>query len=253
LDVRERIDQLDGRGYVVLDAITFDNRRSASLAEACACVAIDGKTYWLKSKSQQGLVSELISGRLAAVTRAGPGAQVLHVTPEVRPRDGSCDHIDGIVMGSEDEDGTVNSKDLGQLLLDGRFDGDLTNPQSRALVVAFQTWLGVGDAQVLVRLTDGVVMSIDHGDAFGNVEDRTDPPLVIAPIPGVADGHGSSPGLVAQAAKTIEGVSERMIAEAVAQVPIGERWKSPVDRRAKIAEYLIYRQPKVRSAMAAWR
>ncbi len=62
-------------------------------------------------------------------------------------------------MGPEDLPNTVNARELQPFMARAQFDPGAIDARSRALVVAFQTWLGVQDEQVLIRLTDGRVSS----------------------------------------------------------------------------------------------
>src|SRR5712691_9442470 len=103
MTVRE-LEQLDTEGYVVLDAITHSRPPPAgSHASPHEFVAIDGRTYWNKRNAQQGLVAELVAGRLGAQTGAAPMARVVRTTPEVMPHDGSANHLLGIGVGVEDQ------------------------------------------------------------------------------------------------------------------------------------------------------
>jgi len=226
---------------------------SASHSRPNALVGIDGKTYWAKGNVQQGLVAELIAGRLAAHVGAGPAAQIIRVTPEILPGDGSCNHLLGVVVGSADQHGMVNARDLAPLLAGGTFDPGAIDPSYRARVVAFHTWLGVGDAQVLVSMTDGKVMSIDHGECFGNVPDPADAPGVITvDIPGVDVNVGRESKHVLPAVDRIEAVPEEDILRAVACIPAGAEWRSPSDRRLAIGRWLCQRKGMLRGVMTAW-
>lgn len=248
-DVRQRLEVLDRRGYTVFDAITFDNRQSQTLSRTCVFVCSNGKSYWAKAASQQGLVAELICGRLANKLHSAPGVAVIRVTADARPPTGDCDHIDGVVFGSHDMPSAENARDIGQQVAAG---GGLlpVDALSRARVVAFQTWIGVADAQVLVRLTDGRLFSLDHGDAFGAPLPSGSPSLQITDIPGVDRMVGQTHANTA--ASEIEAMTDEDIVQAVSMVPIGPAWRSDLDRRVEIATFLIDRRPLVRQALRSW-
>jgi len=118
--------------------------------------------------------------------------------------------------------------------------------------VVFQTWLGVGDAQVLVHLTRGTVSSIDHGDCFGSTAANAAPAVVVTGIPGIADEVGRDAAFVTSAVQTIEALTDRDILEAVSCIPAGEPWRSPAERRLEIANWLLYRRERLQEVMQAW-
>ncbi len=242
---------LDARGYEVREALSWEGRKSVSHSSAHTFMCVDGKTYWVKGTAQQGLVAELICGRLAARVGAGPLARIIRVTPEATPADGSADHLLGVVVGSEDEQNVVNSRDL-QKLTPGEFEARLVDAKARALVVAFQTWIGLGDVQVLINLKSGKIRSIDHGDCFTATQQPADPSLTVLPITGVPNGLGSDPTSVASAAGLIEAVTDQQILEAVSGIPIGATWRGPVARRLEIASWLAARRGKVRGVISKW-
>jgi hypothetical protein len=183
LDITKRIEELERDGYQVLEAMNFGGRSTTTHSRSCTFVCVDGKTYWLKSTAQQGLVAELICGRLAAIAHAGPASRVVRLTPEALPSRDECSHLAGVVFGSLDMPNAENARDIGLITAGGRLDPKVIDPVARAKVVAFQTWLGVGDAQVLVRPTDGQVFSFDHGDAFSDTSNRSDPVVIVTDIP----------------------------------------------------------------------
>ena len=250
------LENRDRAGYTVLEALTaasFAGRpRSSpsSHAQPSAYVCVDGRTYWLKGRAQQGLVAELITGRLAAAVGAGPMARIIRLT-EPALADDSDRHLLGVVLGSEDRPGTVNAKDLAPAA-----DGSSAvpvDPATRALVVAFQTWLDLGDAQVLVGMTDGRVMSIDHGDCFGRVSQPAAPPEVrITNIPGVKPEVGQEAAYVVAALAKIEAVTDDEILRAVTQIPSGDAWNSPADRRLRIGGWVAERRGTLRGVMESW-
>jgi hypothetical protein len=145
-----------------------------------------------------------------------------------------------------------NAPDIGLITAGGKLDPSVIDPVARSKVIAFQTWLGVGDAQVLVRPTDGQVFSFDHGDAFGNTSDRADPQVVVTDIPGVDASVGRRPGDMSVAVLSIEAITDEQIVRAVSGIPHGDPWRSPVTRRAEIVEYLIHRRSRIREVMTNW-
>jgi hypothetical protein len=214
---------------------------------------VDGKTYWLKRNVQQGLVAELIAGRLAASVGAGPLSRIIRLTEDSMCPDGSEKCLLGIVVGSEDQPGTVNARDLAPLHASGQVPVGLIDPGTRARVVVFQTWLGLGDSQVLVGMANGRVLSIDHGDCFGNLADPGAAPTpVITDIPGVGTDVGQQSVHVLAALDRIESVTDDDILKAIAQIPSGDTWQSPADRRLAIGRWLAERRTAMRGVMASW-
>jgi hypothetical protein len=75
---------LDEAGYTVLEALSYvraPEKASAFTPHLFTCV--DGRHYWIKAAGQEGLVAEVIAGRLAKLVNAGPEARITRVTPEV--------------------------------------------------------------------------------------------------------------------------------------------------------------------------
>lgn len=248
-----RLHGRDREGYVVVEAITRGTApQSPTWAQPCTFVCIDGKTYWVKASAQQGLVAELIAGRLAARTGAGPNARIIRVSEEIIPLNDPSAKLVGIVVGSEDQPETVNARSLQPLIQSGEFQPGSIDAMTRVRVIAFQTWIGASDAQVLVRLTDGVVMSIDHGDCFGATTAKSDPVTVLTHIPGVARTLGKDLFTVEEALRRVEAVTDSDLIEAVTQIPCGNHWRSPVSRRIEIAEWLAHRRDRLREVMQVW-
>lgn len=74
---------LDADGYTVLEAVSYDRpppRPSHATPHAFVCV--DGNTYWVKRGAQQGLMAELLAGRLGKASGSAPPAQIVRVVPE---------------------------------------------------------------------------------------------------------------------------------------------------------------------------
>lgn len=249
---KDELIRVDQRGYTVLEAITPGMRTSATHSNPHTFVGIDGKTYWIKGRVQQGLVAELIAGRLTSRLGVGPAARILRVLPTVLAAASAPAELEGIVCGSEDAADTVNARELSQFIADGTFAPNLVDASSRARVIAFHSWLGMGDAQVLVRLTDGTVFSIDHGDCFGDVATLVDPTPIVVDIPGVDAAVGKDRSLIRSAVQRIERLTDREILDAVAGIPGGDPWRSPVERRHGIACWLGHRRDRLGGVMDAW-
>src|SRR5262249_2939597 len=161
---------LDKERYELLDAITPEGRNSGgTLSNAHTYVCIDGKTYWVKGIAQRGLGFELIASRLAAKLGIGPKVEIVHLHPGIIPNNDHNHFPSEICMGSEDLKGTENTKKLQELLNNGQFKPQSVDGASRARVIVFQSWMGVGDEQALVNLTTGYVYCIDNGDCFANL------------------------------------------------------------------------------------
>jgi hypothetical protein len=245
--------RLDAKGYSTLRAVTPDRPSPGnSLARPHSFVCSNGRAYWLKIDSQQGLASELIAGRLASKLDVGPSAAVVQVDPQALPKDGSANHLQGTVVGTQDIPNTVNNKDLQPFMQNGSFDPKMIDQASRAAVVVFQTWIGShGDGQVLVDLTTGRVSTIDHGDCFGALA-AGDPTVQVTDIPGVGVDVGRKGSLTEPAIQRIEALSDHELLEAVARVPNDPPWKADESRRLEIARWLATRRDKLRSVITAW-
>lgn len=250
----DELSKLDFPGYTVVEAITHGGLpTSATHARPTAFVCLDGKTYWLKAKAQQGLVAELIAGRLAVRCQAGPLARIVRVTKEAVESVPDADHLQGVVVGIEDIKGAVNARDLKPFKISGEFQPEMLDAASRARVIAFQTWIGVQDNQVLIQLANGFIHSIDHGDAFGDTSADTDPSIVVTKIPDVPDDLGKGTEDVSAAVDRIEAITDGALLQDVANVPGGEDpWRSPADRRLRIAEWLAFRRGRLREVMETW-
>lgn len=251
---RALLQAIDAQGYEQIDAVAAAPRfaHSASLANPKAFICTDGTTYWLKKDAQYGLMSELVGCRLAAIVGAGPSAKIINVPPEALPNDGSAARWQGLAVGVEDRPDTVNSKDLQQLINVGQAQAGRIVAADRALVVSFQTWIGVDDAQLLVSLTTGTLMSIDYGACFNPAVELTDPVLVIAHIPGIDDAIGRDAGHIRSAVDRIEAVTDQDILEALARMPTDSVWQSTIERRLAVGRWLCHRRARLRGVMQAW-
>jgi hypothetical protein len=223
-----------------------------SLASPHRFVCSDSRTYWTKRRTQaRALGVELIAGRLAHLIEVGPNARPVIVPPEALPSDHSADHCEGLCVGVVAVPRTVNTKDLPQFLAGGGvFDLDMLNAASRARVAAFRAWIGAGDAQALIQLQTGILLSIDHGDALNVALTTVDPQMVT--VPGVADDVGRDARLARVTIELIENVPDREVIRAVADVPDDPDWGLSIEDRLEIAEWLADRRGKIGEVMSKW-
>lgn len=235
---------------------------SDSLANPHAFVCSDGRVYWVKREAQQGLSAELIAGRLARTTGTGPDARVVHVSEDALPWH---DHqlatdlsgrLTGVCVGIADVPAAANfKKELPQLLGGRTLKPSEVDAASRALVVAFHTWLHVRDTQALITLPDGRLHSADHGDCFGDLSTRN-PSLVAMKLPCVQDESniGRQAALVEAAADAIEAVTDEQLLRATSRIPDTDSpaWNASQSRRLEVARWLSDRRGKVREVLLNW-
>ena len=87
-----------------MESIGYDRPPpGGSHATPHAFVCVDGNTYWIKRKAQQGLVAELVAGRLGAIVGATAPGVIANVVPEAMPADNPPNHLLGLGVGSRDE------------------------------------------------------------------------------------------------------------------------------------------------------
>lgn len=245
----DALEKLDNQGVTIHWAIQYGEPPPiSSHASPHSFVCRNGKVYWVKATAQNGLAAELIAGRLAKLAGAGPDAQVIYVSIGIVPQ--AAQHLVGIVVGIEEQRGTINARQLQQLVTQGLGAG-LADASSRARVVCFQSWIGVSDSQVLVNPTHGLVYSIDHGAAFGNL-DPQEPVVVVTQIPGISDDLGRSRADVDSALKTIERISDADILGVVSCIPEEVAWNADRGRRLQIANWLASRRGQLRKVMSTW-
>jgi len=147
----------------------------------------------------------------------------------------------------------ANARTWIPILGSSRFSTDLIDPLERAKVVAFQTWVGAEDAQVLVDFLDRKLLSIDHGGCFAQVERLPDRLNVVAiDIPGTDPNIGRQIDLVEEAVSQIESISDQDLLEAVSCIPEGVIWNASADRRLAIAAWLAYRRDCLRATLIEW-
>jgi hypothetical protein len=134
-----------------------------------------------------------------------------------------------------------------------RFSANLIDPLERAKVVAFQTWMGAEDAQVLVDFLDRKLLSIDHGGCFAQIDRLTGRLDVVATvIPGTDPSIGRQIDLVEEAVYQIESICDQDLLEVVSCIPEGARWDAGIDRRLAIGAWLAHRRDHLRPALMEW-
>lgn len=208
-------------------------------------ICSDGHAYWVKSSVQDGLIAELVAGRIAAYLNAGPDANVIIVDEALgaylTPPDS------GYMVGIRDVSDAVNARDvhtLGVPHLLGMIDG-----ASMARVIAFQTWLGILDNQLMI-LPDGTVVSIDHGACFD--ERSMLNPMMVRFVPGVYFGVAKKREYLEPVIRQIEAFTIDNLITAVSRVPEDVRWNSSPDRCVKIIRFLEARKTQVRAVLEGW-
>ena len=209
---------------------------------------MDGRKYWIKSIGQQGLLPELVAGRLAKLTGSGPDAQVISVSAQAAQ--GSLSRLQGLCVGILDIPSSVNLRDIPAQTLEP----SKVNLLRLALVFAFQTWIGVGDTQGLIRMTDGHFFTLDHGDCFSDSAISNVLPHAPVFIPEAAHlyPHIKTRTALEPAITRIEQVTDRQILESVARVPSGPAWKSDPDRRLRVGQWLQSRRASLRGTLEQW-
>jgi hypothetical protein len=255
----DHLSQLDADGYPTLDAIAPAPYPPSmnTLSKPAAFICVDGRTYWCKGNTpnaqvQQGLMAELIAGRLASLVSIGGPCRVVRVLPQLLPADGSLNHLAGVVVGTQHHDGMEHVRNLAPFIGAGTFAAGSVDASSRARTIAFQSWIGAGDAQLMMSLTTGKMVSIDHGDCFSNLDLSVALSPVLVDIPGVGIEVGKDMTLMDTAVGAIEALDDQLILEAVSCVPSGDAWNSDAARRLEVAEWLAVRKGTLRGAMEGW-
>lgn len=120
---------------------------------------------------------------------------------------------------------------------------------SWARVVAFQTWLYAGDPQAVIRATDGKIFSVDHGDCFRELAPGRPTGLIVPNLYGIS-GTQFDATAVALAVDAIESITEQDLVMAAAGIPGDDPgWRMSIERRVRVIEWLMDRQPGVREVM----
>ncbi len=237
----------DAEGYAVINALAHEKAAPIPSSHASPhCFACDdGAFYWVKRSAQQGLGCELISGRLAALVGAGPGAVIVDVPATSLPNDGSANHLLGLGVGFSDQPGTINTKEC-QQLTGNPIDAATVDSARHALVAVFYSWIGVGDAQALIDLSTGRLYGIDYGDSLPDPHAITPP--VQSAIAGMPGGSHSQADLDSAIA-TVEAVTNADLLQAVARMPTAPDWQADSQTRCQVARWLANRRDSLRSAL----
>lgn len=173
---------------------------------------------------------------------------IIHVSEAAVGVNGEGREFLGTAFGSRAIPDTENSKTFGGF-------GVPLGPENidgfqRARTVAFQTFIGQRDQQLLVRVTDGFVYSIDHEewDAFAGASDVR---LVVTPVAGLAEGVGRSPDEVETAIHQVESLSDGDLVDAVSCLPSGDGW-CDAEHLLRVAEVLSERRVRLGEVMRRW-
>jgi hypothetical protein len=245
---------LDSAGVRVVEALKHEkNAPRQSHATPPLFVCEGGLSCWLKRQAQQGLVAELVAGRLGALTGASANAVVVRVQEPALPigPDGSrllTSHL-GLNVGSEDLPETENFRYLQERGVQW-LDPAALDVGSRARVLLFQSWLGVSDTQILVRLTTGELFSLDHGEWGADPTSRTQPTIV--ETPGVPVDFARERSTIEPELRRVEAISDEHLLRAVGCVPDELGWNAAFDRRFAIAGWLAWRRDQLRGVVEQW-
>lgn len=219
---------------------------------ACHGEGVKGGVFWLKNKAQQGFCAELIPARLARLLGVGPEGAAVQVAAEaVEPQDDATHLVDRVVFGSREIMNTENSKTL-QNLMD--FAPERIDHASWARVTAFRTWVGAGDPQCLVGLSDGRVHTIDHGDCFADLTAPSDidPARHTPQLKGLALDRKVQRDPLMSTVDAIGTFSNDDLASAVSRIPQEDGWNAEFERRVQIADWLGQRRDRLPGVMDAW-
>lgn len=254
-DDESKLRPLDARGLTVLDALTLSPLRASSGYTApFPFVCVDGETYWAKADAQRGLTAELIAGRIGGQLRMAPMSAIVRIVPEVVAQEPNAQRLVGVRVGSRHAgNDAFNVKDIAQFIQGGTLLPSRIDEASRARAVAFQTWIGLQDAQLFIDAATGRVVSADHGECFQDVVSLTAPTLIVTAIPGIPQNHGSDSKHVSAAVSAIEGFTDQQLLEAVSRIPSGAEWQSDLTRRFAIGKWLAYRRDNLRVVVEAWK
>ena len=109
-----------------------------------------------------------------------------------------------------------------------------------------------GDPQALLRMTDGRVLSIDHGDCLRQLTPGKPTGLIVPSLYGVA-GTTFDAEHVVRAVRTIESLGEEALIRVAAGIPSDDDgWRMPIERKIRVIDWLIERQPGIREVMVPW-
>lgn len=245
---------LDAEGVQIVDGIASAGpARFASYTTPHRFVATDGATYWVKHRAQEGLGAECIAARLAEQVGIGPRAAIIRIGALAVPVDGSLDRFLGTVLGLRHVPDVLNADEMTALIGvgAGAFDQKKVDAQTWADVTAFQTWINAEDSQVFVRVTDGHILSADHGACFGKLLPGPPRRVVTPRIPGITEWRCDAAVLERSIAR-IEGLTEVQLLQAAAGIPEDGEWRALFARRLAVVEWLIKRQMTLREVMLSW-
>jgi hypothetical protein len=247
----DELARLDAQAAPPVRALNYDRPPpGGSLATPHAFVCSDGRTYWLKRSAQDGLIAELAAGRIGAQVGAAPNANPVDLPSHALPVSGVANHLLGLCVGIADEPGMENFKDIAATVAGGQLDESRLDPAAVARVIAFQTWVGADDTQILVELRSGKLLSIDHGQLKALNALNTPPQIVIAT--GIAGTVGREPRFMRPAVERIEQVTDEDLLRAVARAPNDAQWNAPPDRRLALAQSLRLRRDALRETLKQW-
>jgi hypothetical protein len=212
-------------------------------------IGADGRIYLVKQRAQQGLGAEAFANALAEQLQVGPEAAVVEIGPGVLPTDGRLSYMVGQRVATVELDDVLNHQQL--LKLGYTPDPAKVDWPSWVRTIAFHTWIYAGDPQAVLRVTDGRIFSIDHGDCFRELLRGGPTGLIVPALYGVA-GVSFDQSYLSGAIDTVEDVSESDLVRMAARIPDGPGWRMPIERKIRLIEWLLDRQPGVREVIG-WR
>ncbi len=244
---RRILESLDARGIAEIDAIAQVSldRTGGRFSRPVPYLCSDSETYWTKTKSQTGLCSELIVNRLAHRLDVGPATTIVRIDGFLRTVGNSARAVGTLNVAN-----VVSSKELMQTGLEP-FTATVVDANSWTRASVFQSWIDVIDEQLLVRTTDGVVFTYDHGDTFANLMPGP-PRMVVAALPSPRLDWSATSAAALEMVLRIEQLSPVEILEAVAGIPDEPGWQGPASRRLGIARWLMKRQSLLRGEVIKW-
>ena len=253
----EDLEALDQSCIEIINAITLGDPedRRQTRTRPFTVIAEGGGKYWVKSTAKCGLVSELVCGRLADLLGCGSPAVVMGVDQSIVPPDrtGEFANPDALYVGILHLPDSINLREVSETMLRSKgLPPESIDGRSRAAVVAFQSWIGLGDNQVMVGLSNGRVYSIDHEDTFNNLKTSAPLDLIVTGAAVIPDVVGKEPESVENTIIQIENLQDNDLLGAVSKVPSGTEWNADPDRRLQIADWLSARKKHLRGVMESW-
>ena len=244
---RRILESLDARGLAEIEAIAPAplDRSGGRFSRPIPYICSDTETYWTKTRSQTGLSSELIVNRLAHRLAVGPATTIVRIDGFLRTVGPSARGVGTINVSN-----VVASKELTETGLEP-FSATVVDANSWTRVSVFQSWIDVVDEQLLVRTTDGVVFTYDHGDTFAALLPGP-PRMVVAALPSLRLDWSATSAAAMEMVLRIEHLSPIEILEAVAGIPDEPGWQAALPRRLGIARWLMKRQSLLRGEVIKW-